>query len=74
MDTCKERGEKKTNNYIFIFAKKKEKKKARPKKWKSVKEIIFWEEIFISCLSSLFKMSCVLSQLFHFILFYVILF
>lgn len=27
MDTCKERGEKKTNNYIFIFAKKKEKKK-----------------------------------------------
>lgn len=23
MDTCKERGEKKTNNYIFIFAKKK---------------------------------------------------
>lgn len=72
MDTCKERGEKKNNNYIFIFAKKK--KKARQKKWKSVKEIIFWEEIFISCLSSLFKMSCVLSQLFHFILFYVILF
>lgn len=71
MDTCKERGEKKTNNYIFIFAKK---KKQDQKKWKSVKEIIFWEEIFISCLSSLFKMSCVLSQLFHFILFYVILF
>lgn len=27
MDTCKECGEKKTNNYIFIFAKKREKKK-----------------------------------------------
>lgn len=27
MDTCKERGEKKTNNYIFIFAKKKSKTK-----------------------------------------------
>lgn len=34
MDTCKERGEKKTNNYIFIFAKKKEKKKSKTKKMK----------------------------------------
>lgn len=33
MDTCKERGEKKTNNYIFIFAKKKE-KKSKTKKMK----------------------------------------
>lgn len=33
MDTCKERGEKKTNNYIFIFAKKK-KKKSKTKKMK----------------------------------------
>ena len=49
-------------NYIFIFAKKKKERRE-----KSVKEIIFWEGIFISWLS---KAPHVLSQLVHFILFY----
>lgn len=60
MDT----GKKHWKKLYFHFCKKKKKDKRREK---SVKEIIFWEGIFISCLS---KMSCVLSQLFHFILFY----
>lgn len=62
MDTCKEH----EKSYIFIYAKKRKKKKRKSRE-KSVKEVIFWEGIFISCLSKMFYPKYLIFILFSFL-------